>query len=227
VLGARLRQQQIIDDPQYGEREPLDLEARSVLWPHAAQWALIELIQVTEGAARRLEEYRFTPADGRAPAGGIAQVPSFTGPGLPVALLFERTPNGASRTRVYCTPAARAHHLRTLRTDAHLHAERDAADVLARLIGALSGGNPAAALALFEADARLQEPDGALSTGAAAIVPVLQQLYRTSGRAARLCTRLDDGPRTALEVLLEVDRPALVVCERSGGGLLAAVRIYA
>ncbi|MGH8207860.1 MAG: hypothetical protein ACRETK_13880, partial [Steroidobacteraceae bacterium] len=91
VLGARLRQQTRIDDPIVGSADPLDVEARSALWPQAEQWALIELLQVADNGARRLEEYCFVPT------AGVRGLPAFHGPGVPVAIMFERSPNGASR----------------------------------------------------------------------------------------------------------------------------------
>lgn len=219
VLGARLRQQQLIEDPQQGERAPLELEAKSLLWPHAGQWALIELVQVTQGGARRLEEYRFVPAR------AIADIPAFLGPGLPVALLFERTPNGASRARVYSTPALRAQHRRSLPIDPHAAPGRDAADVLTRLLRAVRDKDLAASLALFERDARLQLGDGALRRGIAEIRTTLEPPLRAGALTASFCTRLDGDTRSALELQLE-QGPALLVCERGASGLLSEVRVY-
>ncbi|HEX4050339.1 MAG TPA: hypothetical protein VHY19_05635 [Steroidobacteraceae bacterium] len=219
VLGARLRQQQLIEDPQQGERAPLELEAGSVLWPHAAQWALIELTQVIESGARRLEEYRFVPAR------GMTDVPAFEGPGLPVALLFERTPNGASRARIYATPGLREPHHRSLTIDPHAAPGRDAADVLTRLARAVRDRDLAASVALCEHEARLQLGDGAVRCGIAAIRATLEAPLRAGALNANYCTRLDEGARSALELQL-ADRPALLVCERGASGLLSAVRIY-
>lgn len=220
VLGARLRQQQLIDDPQHGERAPLVLEGDSVLWPHPSQWALIELLQVTESGARRLEEYRFTPAR------ALPGLPAFQGPGLPVALVFERTPNGASRARLYSVPALRAHHPRSLMVDGHLAPGRDAADVLTRVSASLRAGDVEATLECFESEATLQESDGSIRHGAPALRAALARRLRDGAGAVRLCARLDEGARTALEVQLPGERAALGVCERSPSGLLSAVRLY-
>lgn len=219
VLGARLRQQQLIEDPQQGERKPLELEATSLLWPHAAQWAVIELEQVIDSAARRLEEYRFVPVR------AMPELPAYQGPGLPVALLFERTPNGASRARMYATPALRASHRRSLPIDPHAAPGRDAADVLTRLARTLRDGDVAASTALFERDACLQLADGALRKGTAEIRATLERLLQAGAVNASYCTRLDEGTRSALELQLG-ERPALLVCERGAGGLLRAVRVY-
>jgi hypothetical protein len=219
VLGARLRQQQLIEDPQHGEREPLELEAKSLLWPHAAQWAVIELVRVTDSGARRLEEYRFVPAR------TIPDLPAFQGPGLPVALLFERTPNGASRARMYCVPALRAVHRRSLPIDPHATPGRDAADVLTRLARALRDGDVAQCAALFERDALLQQGDGALRRGMVEIRAPLESLLRAGALNVSYCTRLDEAARSALELQLG-ERPALLVCERGASGLLSAVRVY-
>lgn len=219
VLGARLRQQQLIEDPQYGEHEPLQLEARSALWPHAAQWALIELVQITDGGARRLEEYRFTPAN---PA---AEAPAYAGPGLPVAVLFERTPNGASRARLYSIPALRSQHPRSLRADARLSPGRSGRDALAALTQALQAADVTAAAALFEQQGSLQESSGALRLGGAQISAALARLMTRGATEVQCCTRVDEGARSALE--LQIDEwPALMVCERGEQGLLRAVRLY-
>jgi len=219
VLGARLRQQQLIEDPRDGEQEPLDLEATSLLWPHAAQWALIELVQVIDSGARRLEEYRFVP--GRA----MAQVPAFQGPGLPVALLFERTPNGASRARLYSTPALRRPHRRSLPIDTHLSAGRDAGDVLTRAAQAVHARDVAAVVALFESDACLQQDDGTVRRGTREIRATVERVLRAGAVDTRFCSRLDDGARSALELQVG-ERPVLLVCERAASGLLSAVRVY-
>ncbi|HTT05974.1 MAG TPA: hypothetical protein VMF64_11855 [Steroidobacteraceae bacterium] len=219
VLGARLRQQQLIEDPQHGERKPLELEATSLLWPHTAQWALIELVQVTDSAARRLEEYRFVPAR------AMPELPAFQGPGLPVALWFERTPNGASRARMYSAPALRASHPRSLPIDPHAAPGRDGADVLTRLARTLHERDVAASTALFERDASLQHADGALHRGSAQIRAALERLLQAGAVDPGYCTRLDEAVRSALELQLG-ERPALLVCERGAGGLLRAVRLY-
>jgi hypothetical protein len=220
VLGARLRQQQLIEDPRHGEREPLELEACSVLWPHPAQWALIELLEVTDSGARRLEEYRFTPVR------AAAHVPAFYGGGLPVAVLFERTPNGASRARLYSTPALRSIHPRSLAPDMHLMPGRDAADAVTRLARAAHETNLDEAAALFEPQAAVQAGDGAVRRGPQEIRAGLERLMPHGRATVRYCTRLDEAARSALEILLPGERPALVVCQRGAPGLLAALRWY-
>lgn len=220
VLGARLRQQQRLDDPIIGATEPLEAEARSALWPHARQWALIELTHVCENGARRLEELRFTPAPG---AQGL---PAFQGPGLPVAILFERSPNGASRARIYSAHALAAHRAPPLPPDEGLRLHLDAGDVLARCMAALQAADPDATLELFETDGYLQETDGAIRRGAASLRGAFERLYRRGAPGLRCCSRLDDGPVSALEIQFAEGRPALAVCQRAGSGRLAAVRLY-
>ena len=145
---------------------------------------------------------------------------------MPVALLFERTPNGASHARMYSTPALRVSHPRSLRIDPHAAPGRDPVDVLTRLARTLREGDVAASTALFEPEATVQHADGALSRASAQIRATLEQLLRTGAADPSYCTRLDDAARTALELQLR-ERPALLVCERGAGGLLSAVRLYA
>ena len=52
VLGARLREQSQIDEPSIGVAEPLEVEARGRLWPHASQWTQIELTEISSSGAR-------------------------------------------------------------------------------------------------------------------------------------------------------------------------------
>jgi hypothetical protein len=221
VLGARLRQQQQIDDPLIGAAEPLELEARSLLWPHARQWALIELTGLLEDGARRLEEYRLTPAT------SAVDLPAFGGPGLPLAILFERTPNGASRARLYSVPALAGTRSSALAIDAHLQPPRDARDALARHLAALQAGDLAATLESFEPQGCLQDFDGALHCGREQLREVYVRRYARGGLRLSYCSRLQDGPRTALELQDATGRPALAVCERGRADALTAVRLYA
>lgn len=220
VLGARLRQQQQIDDPVMGTAEALEVEARSVLWPHARQWARIELTALSESGARRVEEYRFTPAV------SSAELPAFGGPGLPVALVFERTPNGASRARMYSVQELSPQRAAVLRADTRLQAARDGADVLGRYFAALRAADLAATLECFEAQASLQDFDGTLHRGQAPLRGLFSRRYAKGAVLLRFCSRVEDGPRTALELLDETGRPALAIYERARSGLLAAVRLY-
>ncbi len=220
VLGARLRQQQLMDDPVIGRAEPLEVEARSVLWPHALQWALIELVSLTEDGARRVEEYRCTPA---APA---AELPAFSGLGLPLAIVFERTPNGASRARVYSVRTLRRSRTAALAVDTHLQPGRDPSDALARHLAALRAGDVAAMLDSFDARGYLQDFDGAVHQGRTQLRALSGRCSERGGTQLRYCTCIQDGPHTALELLDAAERPALAVYERAAGGALAAVRLY-
>jgi SnoaL-like domain len=234
VLGARLRQQEQIDDPVIGTARPLELEARSALWPHARQWVRIELTALLENGARRVEEYRFTPA---MPS---PELPSFSGPALPVAIVFERTPNGASRARLYSVQALAPARARVLAVDTHLQPALDGAEVLARYFAALQAADLAATLECFDAQGTLQDFDGAIYRGHAQLREVFVRRYARGGVRVRCCSRLNDGARSALELEGTVQtatgqagagqesawRPALLVCERSPGGALAAARLY-
>jgi len=220
VLGARLRQQTEINDPTTGAADPLEVEARSELWPHTSRWALIELIQVSQSGARRLEEYRFTPT---AHAQGL---PQFHGPGLPVAIAFERSPNGASRARIYSARALDSGPRSCLAADGHLPGERGPEGILARYFAALQAADLAATLALFEPQGYLQRSDGRIYQGHESLRARFTQIYQSGGTTLRFCSRIDEGARTVLEVCLPDDRPAAAVYERGGAGLLAAVREY-
>ena len=221
VLGARLRQQTEIDDPITGPADPLEVEARSKLWPHAAWWARIELEQVSEGSgARRLEEYRFTPAS---TLGGL---PAIHGPGLPVAIVFERSPNGASRARIYSARALVAQRAPMLPVDEHLQPARAADDVLGRHFAALARADLAATLEQFEEDGYLQLSSGEIHRGREHLRIELARCFESGGIELRFCSSMQDGPRTAFEVHLPGGRPAVMVYERGRSGRIGAVRLY-
>jgi hypothetical protein len=221
VLGARLRQQQQIDDPAFGCAEPLELEARSALWPHARQWALIELTGWLNDGARRLEEYRFTAAP------GASSLPPFAGPGLPVAIVFERTPNGASRARLYSVRALAARRAALLPIDPHLQPAAGRDGALGRHLAALQAADLSAALEAFGPEARVQDFDGEVYQGRSQLRAVHLAWSEHGGRKLRCCTRLDGSMRTALELQDEAGRPALAVYERDAAQHLAALRLYA
>ena len=219
VLGARLREQSQIDDPAIGPAEPLEVEARGRLWPHLSQWALIELIEISSSGARRLEEYRFVPE--RAAQG----VPPFVGAGVPVAILFERSPNGLSRARVYSVEELAPERKPPLSADMRLKLTR-ADDVVTRWFLALQAGDLTATLGCFEPQGYLQNPDGERFSGRERLRLALARWFRRGGLAVRFCARFDDGARAVFETLLPDGAPALWVCERSRSRALAAVRIY-
>ncbi|HEX4024020.1 MAG TPA: hypothetical protein VHX52_04850 [Steroidobacteraceae bacterium] len=197
------------------------MEARSALWPQAPHWELIELLHVCDGGARRLEEYRFVPA------AGARALPAFHGPGLPVAIMFERSPNGASRARVYSAREWAGARVALLALDPHLRVERSPEDVLARYFPALRSADVDATLALFEPDGYLQRSDGELFQGHARLRARFDESYRNGGIELGCCSRVDDGASTALETCRGGARPAVAVYQRgAGGGRLAAVRLY-
>ena len=221
VLGARLRQQTQIDDPITGATDPLDVEARSALWPQSARWALIELLHICDGGARRLEEYRFIPA------AAATALPAFHGPGMPVAILFERSPNGASRARVYSVREWVEQRAALLALDAHLRVERSPDDVLAGYFAALRSAQLPATLALFEPDGYLQRSNGEVFRGRERLGAHFADRYRSGGLELGACSRIDDGAcTTALETCRSGGRAALAVYERGKSGRLAAVRLY-
>jgi hypothetical protein len=219
VLGARLREQSQIDDPSAGPAEPLEVEARGRLWPHASQWALIELTEVSSSGARRLEEYRFVPA--REAQG----VPPFVGSGVPVAILFERSPNGLSRARIYSVEELAPERAAPLPADMRLKLTRPD-DVVTRYFAALQAADVTAALACFEPQGYLQTAQGERFIGRERLRLPLSRWFRRGGMTVRYCERFDDGARTVLELLLPDAVPALWVCERGRSRALAGVRIY-
>jgi hypothetical protein len=220
VLGARLREQSHIDDPTIGNAEPLEVEARSRLWPHTSLWALIELMAVTDSGARRLEEYRFVPAP-HAPS-----LPAFHGSGLPVAILLERSPNGASRARIYSVLALAPERAPTLSPDARISLTQPGDEPLARAAAALQGGELSTSLAVFEPRGYVQCSDGERYQGRARLRTLFERCSERSAGAVRYCSRFDERPRTVLELLFPDGRPALCVHERASEHTLAAVRIY-
>lgn len=219
VLGARLREQSQIDDPTTGPAEPLEVEARGRVWPHPSQWALIELTEVSSSGARRLEEYRFVPA--RQAQG----VPAFVGAGVPVAILFERSPNGASRARIYSVEELAAERSPPLPADMRLKLTR-ADEVLGRWFTALQEGDVAAALGCLEPQAYVQTAQGERFNGRERWRLLLGRWFRRGSLAVRYCARFEDGPRAVFETLLADGAAALWVCERGRARGLAAVRIY-
>jgi hypothetical protein len=219
VLGARLREQSQIDDPSVGPVEPLEVEARGRIWPHLAQWAVIELTEISSSGARRLEEYRFVPA------GDAQGVPGFAGTGVPVAILFERSPNGLSRARIYSVEELAAERTAPLPADMRLKLTR-ADDVVTRWFAALQDADLAATLGCFEPQGYLQTALGERFIGRERLRLLLARWFRRGGLSVRYCARFDDGARTVLETLLPEGAPALWVCERGRSRALSAVRIY-
>ena len=219
VLGARLREQSQIDDPTTGPVEPLEVEARGRIWPHVSQWAVIELTEISSSGARRLEEYRFVPAR------DAQSVPVFAGTGVPVAILFERSPNGLSRARIYSVEELAAERAAPLPADMRLRLTR-ADDVVTRWFAALQDGDMTATLGCFEPQGYLQSAQGERFSGRDRLRLLLARWFRRGGLNVRYCARFDDGARTVLETLLPDGAPALWICERGRSRALSAVRIY-
>lgn len=219
VLGARLREQSQIDDPTTGPAEPLEVEERGRLWPHLSQWALIELTEISSSGARRLEEYRFVPAR------DAQSVPEYVGAGVPVAILFERSPNGLSRARIYAVGELAAQRAPPLPADMRLKLTRPD-DVVTRFFAALQDADVAATLGCFEPQGYLQTAEGERFSGRERQRLALARWFRRGGLTVRYCARFDDAARTVLETLLPDGAPALWVCERGRTRSLAAVRLY-
>ena len=219
VLGARLREQSQIDDPTTGSAEPLEVEARGRLWPHVSQWAQIELTEISSSGARRLEEYRFVPAR------AAQSIPGFVGSGVPVAILFERSPNGLSRARIYSVEELASERAAPLPADIRLKLTR-ADDVVTRWFAALQDADLTAMLSCFEPQGYLQTSQGERFIGRERLRLGLTRWFRRGGLTVRYCERFDDGARAVLETLLPEGAPALWVCERGRSRALAAVRLY-
>ncbi len=219
VLGARLREQSQIDDPTVGAAEPLEVEARGRLWPHGPQWTQIELTEISSSGARRLEEYRFVPS--REAQG----TPEFVGVGVPVAILFERSPNGLSRARIYSVEELAAGRAAPLSADMRLKLARPD-DVVVRCFAALQDADLSATLGCFEPQGYVQSSQGERFIGRERLRLVLARWFRRGGLTVRYCERFDDGARTVLETLLPEGAPALWVFERGRSRALAALRIY-
>ncbi len=91
-LVGRLRSSQVVNDPYLGQGSAAAFEAGSALWP-GDRWSSVERVFVTEADGRRLEEFRYVPADGHRAV-------------LPVAIMFDRAAGGGRRAIVYSD-----HHL--------------------------------------------------------------------------------------------------------------------
>lgn len=209
-LKAAIRAQASVNDPFLGEGSAAAFEAGSMLWP-GERWSKIEPFATTASGDRRLEEYRYTPADG--------------GPVLPVAFMFEQAAGG-SRVRVYSD-----HHLVEDRAPIldvveGLHPWRDEDDVLFAYFKALNGNRLENVLDLFEADGYFRHSNDETFRGRNGLRTDFSKMMGTSGIRIRYCRLTDDAKTCAVECYMPSGRPAVAVYERGGPGRLKAVRIY-
>lgn len=207
-----LRRQHIVNDPFLGETSPAGFETGSMLWP-GERWSRVDHVFTTESGGRRLEEYRFAPADGRRGA-------------LPVALLFETLPDGRGSAIVYSD-----HHLVEDRAPIHpkvedIHPWRSEEDVLYPYFQALNGNRLEAVLDLFEKDGYFRHSNDETFRGREELRVDFTKMMGQAGIKVDYCRFTDDGVTCAAEVYMPSGRPAVAVYERGAPGRLKAVRIY-
>jgi len=218
-LAARLSDLKSIDDPHTGKALPSAVGQRSPLWPLAPHWARIELRQVTEQGARRLEEYAFRPVP------DAAHLPIFPGADLPVAFMIERQASDAV-ARLYSAHQFVADRGPLLPVDAQLVPHRGPQDILARYFPTLHAAALEPTLALFETDGYLQHSNGETFRGRERLRIDFTKFFQSGGIKLRYCNKTDQGAITALECFMPSGRPAVAVYERGRTGLVGAVRLY-
>ncbi|WP_174166578.1 hypothetical protein [Rhizobium rhizogenes] len=209
-LVAALRQQQTVNDPFLGKAKPAEFEAGSMLWP-GDRWSSIERVFVTEANGRRLEEYRYTPADG---SRGV----------LPVAFMFDLT--GEKQVIVYSD-----HHLVDDRAPilprvADIHPWRSEDDVLFTYFKALNGNNLEGVLDQFETEAYFRHSNDETFRGRDELRVDFTKMMGSTGIRIDYCRFTDDGTTCAAEAYMPSSRPAVAVYERGRPGKLQAIRIY-
>lgn len=207
-----LRRRQLVNDPFLGEGSPAGFEAGSMLWP-GERWSRVEHMFTTEAGGRRLEEYRFTPADGHRGA-------------LPVAFLFETLSDGRESAIVYSD-----HHLVEDRAPVHpkvpdIHPWRSDEDVLYAYFRALNGNRLEEVLDLFETDGYFRHSNDETFRGRDELRIDFTKMMGQAGIKVDYCRFTDDGVTCAAEVYMPSGRPAVAVYERGAPGKLKAVRIY-
>lgn len=212
ALLAQLATLDVVDDPYLGQGSVAGFRTESPLWP-GETWSKVERVFVTEASGRRLEEFRFTPADGHRGE-------------LPVAFLFETLADGRLGAIVYSD-----HHLVDERGPIHakvpgLHPWTSEDDVLCSYFRALNGNRLEEVLDQFEDDGYFRHSNDETFTGRDGLRVDFTKMMGSSGIKVDYCRFTDDGTTCAAEVYMPSGRPAVAVYERGRPGRLKAVRIY-
>lgn len=211
-LQQALNRQLLVNDPYLGEATSSDFRDTSPLWP-GDRWSSIELLCTTHAEGRRLEEYRFTPADGHRSA-------------LPVVFMFDTAADGRSRAIVYSD-----HHLVGDRKPIHtpvpdIHPWKAETDVLCAYFKALNGNHLEQLLDIFEEDGYFRHSNDETFRGRDELRIDFTKMMGTNGIRIRYCRFTDDGKTCAVECYMPSGRPAVAVYERGRPGRLKSVRIY-
>lgn len=215
-LAEMLRARDVVNDPYLGEGSAAGFEARSGLWPGSA-WSNIERINAVDADGRRLDEFRFTPANG--------------GPVLPVGVMFETLADGRSSAIVYSD-----HHLVEDRGPIHprvpgIHPWRSENDVLRSYFDALNGNRLEEVLDQFADDGYFRHSNDETFAGRDRLRVDFTKMMGVTGIRVDYCRFTDDGVTCAADVYMPSGRPSVAVYERTGhydqpGHKLRAVRIY-
>lgn len=214
ALVARLSEAASINDMFTGETAADAFESGSPLWPGSTGWKSVEPFSTTEDGPRRLEEYRYVPADG-------------SRGGLPVAFMFEVQPDGATHVRVYSDHHLVERRAPILPVTEGIHPWKDENDVLFRYFKALNGNQLEDVLDLFDTDGYFRHSNDETFTGRDRLREDFSRMMGNTGIRIGYCRFTDDGTVCAAEAYMPSGRPAVAVYERSGTpGRLHAVRIY-
>lgn len=209
-----LRRASAIDDMFTGETAATQFESGSPLWPGSSKWSSVEHFSTTEAGVRRLEEYRYVPAD-------------FSRAALPVAFMFEAQPDGTTQVRVYSD-----HHLvenrgPILPVVEGVHPWKDENDVLFHYFNALNGNRLEEVLDVFDTDGYFRHSNDETFIGRDRLREDFTKMMGSTGIRIGYCRFTDDGTVCAAEAYMPSGRPAVAVYERSATpGRLHAVRIY-
>jgi hypothetical protein len=213
-LVERLRKATAVNDMFTGDTASSAFEAGSPLWPGSAAWASVQPFMTTSSGPRRLQEYRYIPADGSRES-------------LPVAFMFEDQPDGHAYVRVYSD-----HHLVEDRAPIlpvveDIHPWRDESDVLYAYFSALNGNRLEEVLDVFDEDGYFRHSNGEIFIGRERLKQDFTKMMGSTGIRIGYCRFTDDGKVCAAEAYMPSGRPAVAVYERSAvPGRLRAVRIY-
>jgi hypothetical protein len=209
-LVAALRQQQSVNDPFLGKASPAEFEAGSMLWP-GERWSSVERVFVTEANGRRLEEYRYTPADrGR----GV----------LPVAFMFDLPDD--KQVIAYSDHHLVADRAPILPKVADIHPWRSQDDVLFTYFRALNGNDLEGVLDQFEPEGYFRHSNDETFRGRDELRIDFTKMMGATGIRIDYCRFTDDGKTCAAEAYMPSGRPAVAVYERGRPCKLKAIRIY-